>query len=862
MIVLSVYFNPNTVVSGNGEVFMVHRSAPSHPTALIGRQAELEHIHARLSDPTCRLLTLVGPGGIGKTRLALEVVNRLAGHFSHGAHIVYLNAVSSGKFLAPAIADALGMSLSGHDTPDAQMIRFLQDQDTLLALDNFEHLVAESDRLADLLAGAPGVKLLVTSREALNLRDEWLYSLGGLSFPQGEDQSNHSAADYHAVQLFAHFARRVQPGFALDDEADSVVRICRAVEGMPLAIELAASWAKTLSCGEIAREIETSPAILETGLRDFPARHRSMQAVFDQSWARLADRERDVFRRLSIFRGSFRRDAAETIAGASLPVLSALVDKSILHREASDRYSMHPLLRQYAAEHLAQEPDALAETRRAHSAFYTGFLWQREPDLLGGRQVAALRKIAAEIENVRDAWACMVEQGDVRGIAQSGFAFSMFLDCQGHYTELIESFVQATTMPTMQDHPDVLAYILVTLGWTYIRKARVEQAKEAFDRSQALYDRSGTRLPIGKAGDPKLGLGILAMITGDFERAIALGEDGLRRHSERMDYQNQAVSHYILANAALAQGHYEPAHHHAQQANTIAEAAGDQWFRAYSLNALGNATFALGDHALARSYYQESHDIRQAFGDPEGQAVALSLLGKVALAEAAYAQAIDHYSASLALYRRIGDHGGVAGALTGLADALSGEHRYAEARPCYAEALQIAVDHDLTVFALSLLVRIGRRLVTQGQFEPGFELLAFASRQPSTEQDARERARAVLASGEATPSRAALQTALERAGTLDLPSATRVAQRALRAAPADVEAAARVPSSPPPLDGLSERELEILALLARGRSNAEIAEELFLALGTVKAHNHHIYNKLGVRSRAQAVLRARELGLV
>ena len=260
-------------------------------TSFIGRTGESAEIQRMLTQPDCRLLTIVGPGGIGKTRLALHVGDTLAEHFARGSTVVYLQPVSAKEYVMPAIADALGFALTGQEEPLVQLGRYLRDKELLLVLDNFEHLLDAADDLGELLGLAPGVTYLVTSREALNLQEEWLYPIAGLQFP-GETAAQAAEMHFDAVELFSARAARVRPDFSLDQELGAVVRICRLVSGLPLASELAAAWRKSLDCAAIADEIQADLDFLTTRLRDIPERHRSMPAVFEQTWRRLTPRDR------------------------------------------------------------------------------------------------------------------------------------------------------------------------------------------------------------------------------------------------------------------------------------------------------------------------------------------------------------------------------------------------------------------------------------------------------------------------------------------------------------------------------------------------------------------------------------------
>jgi predicted ATPase len=622
-----------------------HDTLPPHGTPFVGRVAELNVLATLLADSSCQLITVLGPGGIGKTRVAIELATRLRSvdlangpAFADGVWFVALQDIGAPADLISTIADTLRCPLPGVADPHNQLLNWLHPKQLLLVLDTFEHLTAAVDLLSTILAAAPHVKLVVTSREALNIQEEWRYPLSGLELPAadhagGVDQSS-------AVRLFVERARRVRHDFDLVTEQDAVVRICQLVEGMPLAIELAAAWTRTLSCAAIAREMTDNLQFLAGAWRNVPARHRSMRAAFDHSWSLLDSDERNVLMRLSVFRGGFGREAAEAIAGATLPILTALVDKSLLRSlpgghmgtRLEDQYQIHDLLRQYAAEHLEQSPAGAAQVREAHCAYYVDFLHQRAENVNGQRQREALAEIAADFENVRTAWRYAVDHTRIAEIQRAAYTFYLFHDYQSRYHEgadLFERAAQALSGADLTVHlGPVLAELLVCLGWLDIRLGRLQQARTVLERSQAILRRLDVSPRPGPGTDPLTALGTLACTLGEYAEAARLGEEARRLNEARGDQANLMYAYYVLTNAASAQGDYDAARHYAHQAYALADRLRDRWFMAYILSDQGHVASALGDLTDAKRQYQASYAIREEFGDPEGMAVARANLSR------------------------------------------------------------------------------------------------------------------------------------------------------------------------------------------------------------------------------------------
>ncbi len=390
-------------------------------TSFVGREAELAQINTMLKTPDCRLLTLVGPGGIGKTRLALAAAKTQVNAFFNGVTFVPLAGVTpatDADAVEPVITDiatALRFSFSGQQSPREQLLNYLHDKELLLLLDNFEQLRAASALLVEILQQAAGIKLLVTSRERLNISPEWALPLEGLPYPPADTPNN--LQTYPAVQLFEQSARRIKPDFTLADNAAAVAQICRLVEGFPLGLELAAGWVRVIPCAEIVREIERNLDALAVSSATTPNRHRSMRATLDYSWNLLSPAEQQTFQRLSVFREGFERHAAEQVANVTLPLLSGLVDKSFLRHTGTGRYEIHELMRQFGAEKLSQRPKEEQSTRQKHAIYFAQFLEHRAESLLDLRNKSVLTEIDCEIENIRAGWQWLAGRQDIETAA-------------------------------------------------------------------------------------------------------------------------------------------------------------------------------------------------------------------------------------------------------------------------------------------------------------------------------------------------------------------------------------------------------------------------------------------------------------
>jgi predicted ATPase len=412
----------------------LRHNLPKPTTAFVGREREIEEVCRLLEGRENRMVTILAQGGMGKTRLALEVAQCQIESYEHGVYFVALAPLHDSEQVVPAIAEALGFGFqSDGREAKAQVIDYLSKKQLLLVLDNYEHVIDAANLTSEILLAATGVKILVSSRQRLNQSGETVFPLRGMDFPLSE--SAYNADDYAAVKLFLQAARRVLPDMELmPEEYGIIARICKLVEGLPLGIVLAASWVSMLSLEEIASEIEKSIDFLENELKDLPERHHSIRAVLDYSWNLLNEPEQEAFMKLALFRGGFTRDAAEAVAGANLRSLMALLNKSLLRRDAmTGRYEMHSLLRQYAEAALKR--NGLLETiAKAHRDYYLKMLmdlWQ-DYSLVSPESV---EKIAADDDNIHRAIYLAVEAGEMDALGDVVAALSQYYDLRGQHQE-------------------------------------------------------------------------------------------------------------------------------------------------------------------------------------------------------------------------------------------------------------------------------------------------------------------------------------------------------------------------------------------------------------------------------------------
>ena len=833
-------------------------------TPFIGREKEFADIQQLLEQPNCQLLTLVGPGGTGKTRLAFQVEEMNKERFTQGTAVVPLEPLRSAEFFLHAIADSLQVNLTGQEPPIQQLGHYLAEKEMLIVLDNFEHILEAADQLTMLLPLTPLVTYLVTSREALNVQEEWLYPVAGLTFPPAQDLSD-TTQNYDAIQLFNERAKRVYVDFALTEELESVVRICQLVDGMPLALELAAAWRRTLPCQAIVAEIQRDLEFLSTRLRNIPERHRSIQAIFDQTWNQLSAAEQHVFKRLSVFRGGFRRAAAAEVAGASATILSALVERCLVRVQVNGRYHLHELLRQYAAEQLEQNSDDAEQTQADHAAYYTDFLHTRLPNMTGHHQLETSSEIRGELDNIRVAWLWAIDQVDTAALCKGGDTLGIFYQLSGNYLEGMRLFSQATTVLEAQEPSEAVDQALVTTllcrSWYHLRLGRPDETEAGMKQCLAAYERLGIPLRDNHTSDPVAFLSIIALIRGDFAQATRYAEQSRQVAEAQQQPYNLQFAYHILSEVHLSQGQIETARHFAQQAYAIAQTTGDEWFTAYVLNNLGQIALLLGDRATAKVHFQASHAIRDAFDDPE-RSVASNRLANIALEEKAFDEAEARFEDSRNIYKKMNDKGGLAEATQGLGLVALAQGRYEMAQAHFRQALQLGLEINFRTLIMAIVVNIAKLLWEVGQRERPLSLLTYASQHPATDHETKINAQQQLDIYKlaVAPSIFAQATQLSEEQDLNDRCATLLYELSLPLTPVQPEEAPTLPSQPL-FDPLTPRELEVLGLMANGRSNPEIATELIISVGTVKAYTNKIFSKLGVRNRVEAVTRARELGI-
>jgi predicted ATPase/DNA-binding SARP family transcriptional activator len=591
----------------------------------VGRSVELHRIADLLARDECRLLCLIGPGGVGKTRLARRVMQELAPRYADGAAFVALEDVETPAQFGLRLAQEAGVA-SGRGSNDdalARVVAAWRDRHLLLVLDNFEQLAEHAPLLDRLLQDCPRLKMIVTSRLRLAVAGEWSMPLEGLPCPDPEDDDR--AESFDAVRLFIKAARRVEPAFAAAAESAAIVEICRYVEGLPLALELAAAWVRVLSCRTIADELRQGTELLRASDTRHPPRHASIEAVFEHSWRRLTAAEREALSRLSVFHGGFSIEAARAATGASLPVLGALADKSLLAKDGA-RMHLHPLVQQLAALRLEQG-NARSSTQAAHAAYFHRWLKQLEPATENGQR-EALQGIDMEFENCRRAWRFSIDHGEAEALTHSVSTLVNHFEHRARFEEGLALLRQAIESPLGQADAKLRALLMSLAALMEMRLARYADADATASRALATLRSSQPR----KAKYQALAVrGACALTTGRpaearkfYQQALALAQSGARAHDIASTLDNLALCEKRL-------GRYEEALQLNLEALTQHRRHGDDARLAVCLNNLGSLLTFMDDDEAAQVHLREALQLSEHHGLVSTRAFVLANLTDLAL---------------------------------------------------------------------------------------------------------------------------------------------------------------------------------------------------------------------------------------
>jgi len=704
----------------------VQDNLPVPSTPFVSRERDLTEITKLLTDPSCRLLTLIGQGGIGKTRLSIQTGEHVRQHFEDGVYFVSLAPITSPESLISAIAESLRFGCKEGDLK-TELFDYLRQKQILLILDNFEHLLDHAELMSDILSIAPCMKLLITSRERLNLREEWIYEMDGLTFPLGE-ATIAEMPSFGAVALFMQSAKQIQPDFILTEEnTPHIARICRLVEGLPLGIELAAGWLQMLSPKEIAQEIQRSYDFLSASLRNLPPRHRSMKAVFESSWERLSSQEAHTLCRLAIFSGGFDRHAANEVANAPLPILLALVNKSLIRRTFDGRYDIHELLRQFAEEKLTADKQAYHLTKTRHSDYYTQWLESLDIELKGTRQIEALNAIERNWGNIRIVWSWVCQQKQIDTLHRLLNALMIYFIMRSRDNEARELCDEAL-FHISPHHPDTLyvRHKLETL-WAVINRGKKQ--KETIIAHYHILSNYFRHAP----NNPDL-LATCILLHNLAVYPVANLDDGeyWTRRAEAISDMTGDTFGKIMALRGLGwvtheRINYAESKRIFQQTLALSQQNQDIWNEGESLKTLAEVAYTLGEYPLAEEMSYQGLLISEKVGDRAGVGFAISALGSTLFRQGKYDECEMVTRKSIELWYDLGNMGMIAWQKHLLAELQRVRGHYAEAKALFAESVEIHSHTESRMGSAWAWVAWGWMLILEGNLDEAEKLLNLAS---------------------------------------------------------------------------------------------------------------------------------------
>ncbi len=729
---------------------------PAATTSFIGRQQELAEVISRLSEPNCRLLTLLGPGGIGKTRLSLQVASTLAQSssaiFQDGVFLVSLAAVSRMDYLVPAIAEAVGFSFSGSKEPRSQLLNYLKSKEMLLVLDNLEHLVGEAGLLAELLTAVPGLTILTTSRIRLNLYEEWPFELKGLAVPNTSETS--SIEDYSAIQLFIERAKQFGLQVSTEKELALIGQICQLLAGLSLGIELAAGWVRSHTLEQIAAEIERDLDFLSTTIQNVPERHRSLQVAFDHSWRLLSADSQQILSGLTVFRGGFEQEAADFVAGASRTALANLVDNSMLF-VVNGRFQMNELLRQFGAEKLTK--DAGRECYQRHAGYYAQFLMEREQQRWTAEEPAVLTQIGLELKNILAGWqwvishlADPIKRGECLSLGSQYITMlAYFYEQRNRFHEGVRLFQMAQKallaveegINNGEAHAFMLAQTLAAQADLRFHLGQFSEVEKLLEESLATFRKQGSKK---ETAATLVRLGMTYNRLGKFAKANRYLEESLSLLRQMDAWVASAEALNGLGIVAISEGRFEKAQSILSECLTVYEKTAYQRGIARALSNLGTANVRSGNYSPAIPQYESALEAARRINDAMVTAIVLSNLGSIANTLGKHEDGLRYYEESLAIFQEMGERRWIAVNLNGLGETLLDMGQVETAETHLREALEISTAIQSLPDSLDSLAALGQISAVLGNRETAVVILSHVEHDSMTKPQARARAKRTL----------------------------------------------------------------------------------------------------------------------
>jgi len=867
---------------------------PSLLSSLIGREQEVASVCHLLCDGRVRLLTLAGPGGVGKTRLALEIAAQVQHDFAHGVCFVSVAPLRDHELVLPTIVQALGLQGKSPQESLSYLQSVLHESHLLLLLDNFEPVVKAAPLLTELLATCPWLKIVVTSREILHVRGECTFSVQPLTLPDPTGSTgSRDVTHASAVALFVERAQEIQPDFALtEDTAPLVAALCRRLDGLPLAIELAVARLKLFSLSELELRLEHRMQLLTGGPQDLPERQQTLRNTLQWSYDLLSETEQRLFRLLSIFAGGCTLEVVEAIsrilpgmeAAPILDGITSLLDKHLLYRRAQGseemgnrRLLMLETIREYGMECL-QACGEMEQVRRAHAAYYLDLAEEAETHLFGAEQVQWFDLLAREHDNLRAALGCSIERAEtgqmalrlagalvhycvvrwhvgegrvwleralarseggpplarIKALSGAGWLAFHQNDIAGArplFEEALRLYQEAKAGKTAMD---LLPLLLWLISWTALQRETNHLARTLLEESRAYAREVGDKRTLAYL---LLFLGLVAFERDDYAEACLPLEESLALFREVHNYEDQAWSCFHLGRARFSQGDTASAYALVEQGLTLASKTQYRIAEAAGLYLLGRFALNQGDVMSARLRLEESLDLYRTVREWHRVAHVLSYLARVALLEGNEAQACSLCEESVALFRQANDLEGIISCLQGFGATIAGQGKPIWAVRLWGAAASLP---EASQQRPPLLLPFERSRAERMTYEASISAVR-------REFGAAPFARVFTEGQTMTPEQA---IAIRDHPLLPTQSLTPTTNAS------DQRNEARM------VGGLTAREVEVLRLVAQGLTNAQVAEQLVISPRTVDAHLRSIYSKLALPSRHAALHYAHEHHLV